>query len=158
MEIYLGQMNEHRKVSKTFYRAAGMLDKAHFDCLRAYGTVALPVHEPPCRDAPGARQCLSLHRDTVDQEGRFFPQDGLDVTLIKRFGGPLNVDIYFPKLFFGGVYVERPDSALRLSWAIAPTSNDRSQRFLPVKPRSVTVRSWPEAPVILLRRQTSLLR
>ena len=35
------------------------------------------------------------------------------VTLIQRFGSALNLNIHFPMLFLDGVYVDRPDGALR---------------------------------------------
>ena len=44
------------------------------------------------------------------------------VTLIQRFGGALNLNIHFHMLFLDGVYVERPDGAVRFRSLRAPTS------------------------------------
>jgi hypothetical protein len=44
------------------------------------------------------------------------------VTLIQRFGGALNLNIHLHMLFLDGVYVERPDGAVRFRSVRAPTS------------------------------------
>ena len=44
------------------------------------------------------------------------------VTLIQRFGGALNLNIHLHMLFLDGVYVERPDGAVRFRSLRAPTS------------------------------------
>lgn len=44
------------------------------------------------------------------------------VTLIKRFGSALNLNVPFHIRFLDGVYVDRPDGSLQLRWVKAPTS------------------------------------
>ena len=42
--------------------------------------------------------------------------------MIQRFGSALNLNVHFHMLFLDGVYVERPDGALRFRWVKEPTS------------------------------------
>lgn len=46
------------------------------------------------------------------------------VTLIQRFGSALNLNVHFHMLFLDGVYVERPDGALRFRWVKEPTGSE----------------------------------
>jgi len=85
------------------------------------------VTRPPgtgLRTFPGARHCLPLHRDTLDQEGGVLPYEAQTgaVTLIQRFGSALNLNVHFHMLFLDGVYVEHPDGSLRFRWVKAPSS------------------------------------
>ena len=45
----------------------------------------------------------------------------------QRFGSALNLNIHVHMLFLDGVYVERPDGAIRLRWVKAPSTAELTQ-------------------------------
>lgn len=66
-------------------------------------------------------RCIATHLIKKAGFSRTTAQAGA-VTLIQRFGSALNLNVHFHMLFLDGVYIERPDGALRFRWLAAPTS------------------------------------
>jgi hypothetical protein len=66
-------------------------------------------------------RCIATHLITKAGFSCKTAQAGA-VTLIQRFGSALNLNIHYHMLFLDGVYIERPDGALRFRWVAAPTS------------------------------------
>ena len=65
--------------------------------------------------------CIATHLIRKTGFSRSTARTGA-VTLTRRFGSALNLNLHFQLLFLDGVYVERPNGSLRFHWLKAATS------------------------------------